>query len=116
MGIYRSKPSIVEAVQFTGPGKCIEMIRSLCGTKASWLSSVGPGGTLYIQKVSKLYPVPLNFYIIKDTEGKLTTMGPTYFEKLYESITQPEIGKARTGRLSTEAKPDMQNISHMERP
>jgi hypothetical protein len=88
MGMYRKKPVVVEAVQFTGDFGNIEKLIQW-SNKQVWQNTSGFGeflGTLSINTLEGVMTASKGDFIIKGVQGEFYPCKPDIFEKTYEEV------------------------------
>lgn len=80
--LFRKKPVVIEAVQWLGDLKVIEL---LMGDEAP-LTDVN--GSLYIETLEGVMEAKMNDWIIKGVSGEFYPCKPDIFEKTYEEVKE----------------------------
>ena len=86
--MYRKKPVVVEAVQFTGDFGNIEKLIQW-SNKQVWQNTSGFGeflGTLSINTLEGVMTASKGDFIIKGVQGEFYPCKPDIFEKTYEEV------------------------------
>ena len=86
--MYRKKPVVVEAVQFTGDFGNIEKLIQW-SNKQVWQNTSGFGeflGTLSINTLEGVMTASKGDFIIKGVNGEFYPCKPDIFEKTYEEV------------------------------
>jgi len=84
MTLYRKKPVVIEAVQWTGDN--IEKIESLIKKNTRNIEFDLIEKVIRIQTLEGLMTANLNDYIIKGVKGELYPCKPDIFEQTYEAV------------------------------
>jgi hypothetical protein len=96
MGIYRKKPVVIEAVQFSGfdqeSGQVILSDRPewLVGEFGNKILFFGEQDTLTLPTLEGDMKASIGDWIIKGVQGEFYPCKPDIFEKTYEKVGSPE--------------------------
>jgi len=80
MGLYRKKPVVIEAVQFTGTKENLAEIFKFCPA-IGWLA-----GDLLIKTLEGTRKANCGDWIIKGVKGEFYPCKPDIFEQTYEPV------------------------------
>lgn len=94
MGIYRKKPVVIEAFQWTGDEKQVEdplwAIKALKEGTMSFENEGKPNVTISIKTLEGNMEVSRGDFIIKGVEGELYPCKEGIFHKTYSSVVIPK--------------------------
>lgn len=83
MPLYRKKPVVIEAVQWTGD---MTPVRELVGTDLPTYGPPGKSGSLRIATLEGDHECQLGDWIIKGVQGEFYPCKPDIFEATYEAV------------------------------
>lgn len=90
MSQFKSKPIIIEAVQFLKTEKSVKKINVFLERDvraySKWLEQHNP--TIYIQVLNYLKPVEVGNWIVKHDDFSLWTYKDKEFKRLYEPVNE----------------------------
>lgn len=84
MALYRKKPVVIEAVQWTGDN--IEKVESLTKGNTRDIEFDLTEKVVRIQTLEGLMTANLNDYIIRGVKGEFYPCKPDIFEQTYEAV------------------------------
>ena len=87
MGMYRKKPVVIEAIQYTGKNSAeiAEFMKVMIRTKTS-PEEGNPSGKITIETLEGDMKASIGDFIIKGVQGEFYPCKPDIFEKTYELV------------------------------